>query len=364
MRNHTQGKPMAVTSARRHSEKLGMPPGSLVFVGEQRRDRIAITLADFGSGHLEQAAVDIPEACLEYRRRPSITWVDVSGLHEPDKVERLGKCFDIHPLIMEDILNTTQRPKIELFENMVFAVLKAFWLDEARQVIAVEHVSLILGERFVLSFQEGGKDVFAPVRERLQNPRGRIRTMGADYLFYTLMDTIVDHCFGVLEEMGERIEELEEALLESLDQEMLSEIHRLKRETLFLRKSLWPLREVVGRMDRGESRLFQEATRPYIRDLYDHTLQVVDTLENYREMSSALLEVYLTNVSNRTNEVMKVLTVIATLFIPITFLAGVYGMNFDYMPELKWRWGYPAVWVVMIAMGAGMLGYFKSRKWL
>jgi len=173
-----------------------------------------------------------------------------------------------------------------------------------------------------------------------------------------------DNLSAMLEEMGERIEELEEALLESLDQEMLSEIHRLKRETLFLRKSLWPLREVVGRMDRGESRLFQEATRPYIRDLYDHTLQVVDTLENYREMSSALLEVYLTNVSNRTNEVMKVLTVIATLFIPITFLAGVYGMNFDYMPELKWRWGYPAVWVVMIAMGAGMLGYFKSRKWL
>jgi magnesium transporter len=238
------------------------------------------------------------------------------------------------------------------------------YLDQSGEIEA-EQVSLILGQNFLFSFQEGKKgDLFDPIRERIRNGKGRIRKMGADYLAYALIDAVVDHYFIILEKLGERIEVLEEALVAQPTTRTLHEIHNLKREMIFLRKAIWPLREVINSLARGESSLIQESTRVYLRDVYDHTIQVIDTIETFRDMVSGMLDIYLSSVSNRLNSVMKVLTIIATVFMPLTFLAGVYGMNFKHMPELEWRWGYPVIWAVMIAIGVFMLIYFRKKKWL
>ena len=276
----------------------------------------------------------------------------------------LASCYGIHHLFLEDILNTAQRPKMEDLEDGLFIVMKAFTLSGEDETTAAEQISFILGKNYVISLQEGNADIFEPVRSRLRSAHGRIRSLGPDYLLYALMDTVVDHYFSVLEVLGERIEVLEDELLTDHAQETLPRVHRLRRELLFLKKMVWPLREVINAMLRSETGLIRQTTQFYIRDLYDHIIQVVDTLENYRELASGLLEIYLSSVSNRMNEVMKVLTIIATIFIPVTFIAGVYGMNFEFMPELKWRWGYAMVWGVMIAMIVAMLGYFRKKKWL
>jgi magnesium transporter len=279
-------------------------------------------------------------------------------------IEQLGKHFSLHPLLLEDILHTEQRPKMEDFGEYLFFVLKMLYLEEGRHEILAEQVSLILGSNFVISFQEREGDVFKYVRERIRNSKGRIRKVGADYLAYALIDAIVDNYFIILERLGETIEELEEELVTNPVSDTLQTIHHLKREMIFLRKSVWPLREVISALERGESPLIQESTGVYLRDLYDHTIQVIDSVETFRDMVSGILDIYLSSVSNKMNEVMKVLTIIATIFIPLTFIAGIYGMNFEYMPELSWRWGYPAVWFVICAIFITMLAYFKRRKWL
>jgi magnesium transporter len=279
-------------------------------------------------------------------------------------LESLGQCIGLHPLVLEDILNTEQRPKIEDYGDYLYIVVKMITYPDKADGIAVEQVSLILGQNFVISFQEGIQgDVFSPVRERIRNEKSRLRKMGADYLTYSLVDSVVDSYFAVLEELGERIEVLEEELIEQPSRNTLHTIHKLKQEMIFLRKSVWPLREVVNFMERGESPLINEGTRIFLRDVYDHTIQIIDTIETFRDMLSGMLDIYLSSISNRINEVMKVLTVIATIFMPLTFLAGVYGMNFEYMPELKWRWGYPAILLVMLAVAVSMLTYFKKKRW-
>ncbi len=346
------------------SEKLGLPPGSLVFIGEQKTDAVALTVSNFDKDRLEEKQTDCIEDCLSCRDMPSTTWIHVSGLHHPDIIESLGRCYGIHHLFLEDILNTHQRPKMEELENGMFVVMKAFTLSGEDETPAAEQISFILGKNYVISLQEGSTDIFEPVRTRLRNALGRIRELGPDYLLYALMDTVVDHYFSVLESIGERIEILEDELLTDHAQETLPRMHRLRRDLLLLKKMAWPLREVISTILRNEIGLIQPRTQFYIRDLYDHIIQVVDTLENYRELASSLLEIYLSSVSNRMNEVMKVLTIIATIFIPITFIAGVYGMNFEFMPELKWKWGYAMVWGVMIAMILTMLAYFRKKKWL
>jgi magnesium transporter len=227
-----------------------------------------------------------------------------------------------------------------------------------------DQLSLVFGKNFVVSFQEKPGDMFDPVRERLRQGKGRLRKMGADYLAYALLDAVVDHYFVVLENLGERVEALEEELVVDPSQETLHKIHALKREMIFLRKSVWPLREVVAKLERAESELIKDSTEIFFRDVYDHTIQVIDNIETFREILAGMLETYLSSVSNRMNQVMKVLTIIATIFIPLTFLAGVYGMNFEHMPELKWRFGYFLVWGVMIALGVGMAVAFRRRKWL
>jgi len=355
---------MTTAVVRDRSEKLGLPPGSLIFVGEQKTDTVVLAVSNYDAAHFEEKQAATIEDCLSYRDLPSTTWIHVCGLHRPDIIESLGQCYGIHHLFLEDILNTAQRPKTEDLEDGLFIVIKAFTLTGNDDAATAEQISFILGKNYVISLQEGNGDIFGPVRSRLRSAHGRIRSLGPDYLLYALMDTVVDHYFSVLEVLGERIEVLEDELLTDHAQETLPRMHRLRRELLFLKKMIWPLREVISAVQRSETGLIRQTTQFYIRDLYDHIIQVVDTLENYRELASGLLEIYLSSVSNRMNEVMKVLTIIATIFIPITFIAGVYGMNFEFMPELKWRWGYALVWGVMISVIAAMLGFFRKKKWL
>jgi magnesium transporter len=288
----------------------------------------------------------------------------LDGIHQVEILEQLGECMGVHPLVLEDILNTDQRPKLEDFDDYLFIVLKMSHYDDQNGEMEVEQISLILGPNYVVSFQERPGDVFDPIRERITNGRGRIRKLGADYLAYALIDAIVDHYFVVLEQIGEKIEFLEEELITDPTPETLQTIHNLKREMIFLRKSVWPLREVVGGLERRESPLIGESIAVYLRDVYDHTIQVIDTLETFRDMISGMLDIYLSSVSNRMNEVMKVLTIIATIFIPLTLIAGIYGMNFKHMPELEQPWGYPVVWGVMLATAIVMLIYFRRKKWL
>jgi magnesium transporter len=345
------------------SKKAGLPPGALVHVGEKRAEEVKITIIDYDETHFQEREAKTIEECLPLKDRPSVTWINVDGLHQVEILERVGDCFGLHPLVLEDILNTGQRPKMEDFDDYVFVVLKMLY-DDQKNGITTEHISIVLGSSFVMSFQEMGGDVFNPIRERIRSGRGRIRKMGADYLAYALLDSVVDNYFIVLEKLGEEIEFLEEELVTSPATETLQVIHNLKRETVFLRKSVWPLREIISGLGRGESVLIQESTGIYLRDVYDHTIQVIDTVETFRDIISGMLDIYLSSVSNRMNEVMKVLTIIATIFIPLTLIAGIYGMNFQYMPELGWRWGYPMVWLVMLAIVGLMVIYFRRKRWL
>jgi magnesium transporter len=345
------------------SKKTGLPPGALVHIGEKRVEKVKITIVDYDETHFQEKEAKTIEECLALKDKPTVMWINVDGLHQVEILEQLGDCLGVHPLVLEDILNTGQRPKIEDFGDYIFVVLKMLY-DDKSNGIATEQISLILGPNFVVSFQEREGDVFNPIRERIRRVRGRIRKMGADYLAYTLLDSIVDSYFIVLEKLGEKIELLEEELVTNPTTETLQTIHDLKTEMVFLRKSVWPLREIISGLERGESALIQESTGIYLKDVYDHTIQVIDTVETFRDMVSGMLDIYLSSVSNRMNEVMKVLTIIATIFIPLTFIAGIYGMNFQYMPELGWRWGYLMVWLVMLVIGALMLVYFRRRRWL
>jgi len=349
---------------RKRSKKFGLPPGTPVFIGEKKIEKVKITIVDYDEDHLEEKEAKTIEECFPFKEKPTVTWINIDGLHEIEIIDKLGKYFDLHPLIIEDIVNTGQRPKMEDLENYIFFVLKMLYYDEKKDDITTEQVSLILGSNFVISFQERLGDVFDPVRERIRKSRGRIRKVGSDYLVYALIDAIVDHYFIVLEKLGEKIEYLEEELVTDPRPETLQAIHNLKRDNIFLRKSVWPLREVISGLERGESPLIEKSTEIYLRDVYDHTIQVIDTLETYRDMVSGMLDTYLSSVSNKMNEVMKVLTVIATIFIPLTFIAGVYGMNFEYMPELGWHWGYVMVWIIVLTITALMAFYFKTKKWL
>jgi magnesium transporter len=293
-----------------------------------------------------------------------VTWINIDGIHEIDVIERLGRHFNLHPLALEDVVNTGQRPKLEDFADYLFVVLKMLAVAEEGSEITTEQLSVVLGSNWVLSFQENVGDVFDAIRERIRSNQGRIRKMGADYLVYCLIDAIVDNYFLVLERIGERIEEIEDEVVANPAPETLQALHQLKRQMIVLRKSVWPLREVISRLERWESPLISKATDIYLRDVYDHTIQVIDAVETFRDMLSGMLDIYLSSVSNRMNEVMKVLTIIATIFIPLTLVAGLYGMNFKYMPELEWPWSYPSVLLVMLAIGVVMLFYFRRKRWL
>jgi len=338
----------------------GTAPGTLTAHEAHPTRPLRLRLMEFNATLLnEREEIPLPE-CKTYLERDSITWIHAYGYASPELLRELGEIFGLHPLALEDVLNTGQRPKLEHYDHQLFAVMSLpAWRDEE---LGIEQVSLFFGKNYVISFYNGDNDPFEPVRKRLRSG-GRLRGRGADYLLYTLLDVIIDQGFPVLEELGEWIEDLEDELLDVPSKQTLAQIHELKRDMLLLRRMLWPQREVINQLLREDQSLIDEATRPYLRDCYDHTIQIMDLFETYRDMAAGMMDVYLSSTSNRLNEVMRVLTVIATIFIPPTFLVGVYGMNFANMPELHWRYGYLGSWLIIIAMIGGMLLYFKNKKW-
>lgn len=346
------------------SKKAGLPPGSLIHIGDTKTEKPRIRVIAYDEKDFEEKDVDGKEDFFLSKPGAAVTWLNIDGIHQVDLIEKLGKSFRLHPLAMEDVLNTDQRPKFDDYDDYICVILKMLTYDEKKNQIKVEQISLVLGQNFVISLQESEGDVFDPVRERLRKAKGRIRKMGSDYLAYALLDAIVDNYFAVLEKIGEEIEVLEDELLSDPKPETSRTIHHLKRELIFLRKSVWPLREVMARLEKGESGLVKDQTKPFLRDVYDHTIHVIDTVETFRDMVSGMIDVYLTSVSYKLNEIMKVLTIIATIFIPLTFIAGIYGMNFEYMPELEWRLGYVFSWLVMIAVALVLLLYFKRKRWI
>jgi magnesium transporter len=349
---------------RRQTPNQGLAPGELVHVGERLEKIPRITVIDYTADHVEEKELASGEDCFPFRESPSITWINIDGIHDTKLIETVGTHFALHPLVMEDIVNAAQHPKIEYFENYTYLVVKMLRYDASRHGVVSEQVSLILGRNFVLSFQEQQGDVFDPVRQRIRDAKGRVRTCGADYLAYVLLDAIVDGYFVILDRIGEVVDALDAEVLDTPSPQTPRAIQHLRTELILLRKAVWPLRESISALQRSDSDLLTADLRPYLSDLYDHTIQVADTTETMRDLVSGLRDTYLSTISNRMNEVMKVLTIIATIFIPITFVAGIYGMNFKNMPELEWPHGYYVALGAMAAMVVGMIAYFRKKGWL
>ena len=346
----------------------GTPPGTLVRHEHETHIPLRISLIDYDDASFEEREDVSAADCKLYLTRPTVTWIHAHGNMDLEALRQLADMFELHQLAVEDVLNIGQRPKIEAYDDQFFVImsLPVTIGDE----IHIEQISLFMGENYIVSFHAGLKDPFAPIRERLRKHTGKIRGRGADYLLYALLDVIIDQGFPVLEDYGEEVEELENELLASPGKDTLRHLHKIKRELLLMRRMLWPHREIVSLLSREENDLVKDGTRVFMRDCYDHTIQIMDFLETYRDMTASMLDVYLSSVSNRLNETMRVLTIIATLFIPPTFIVGVYGMNFDRaaspwnMPELGWRYGYPFVWGIIIAITVGMIIFFYRKKWL
>lgn len=350
--------------AKSFRKKPGLTPGSLVYTGEQKVERTRIRIMQYDSEEFEETELDSIEDALLYLDNNRITWLNIDGLHEIEIIEKIGQKCEFHPLALEDILSTAQPPKMDDFETYLIIILKMLSCDDKDNSLNIEQLSLILGSNYVITFQERPGDYFDPIRDRIRRGRGRIRRMGPDYLAYALVDVMVDHYFHILDQFGEKIEVLEEDMIVNPEPSTLQEIHRLKKDVIYLRKSVWPLREIILKLVRGEIDLVKENTIIYLRDVYDHTIQVMETIETFRDLLAGLQDLYLSSVSNKMNEVMKVLTIIATIFIPITFVAGIYGMNFKNMPELEWGWGYPFAWFLILCISLIMVVYFKTKKWL
>jgi magnesium transporter len=342
---------------------LGQPPGTLVHIGQVYGQGTVLARIEYDTDRVIDSHPS-PSRAVVPEMEGSTLWLDVDGVHDASTIEEIGASAGLHPLILEDVMHTGERPKLEESAAFLFVSLRMLRIAESTRQIEDEQVSLVLGASWAISFQERQGDVFDPVRERIRTGRGRIRGAGADYLFCSLIDAIVDNYFVVLEDIGDRVEDVYERVTKNPSRVELDAIRVLKRELLFMRKAVWPLREILSRLERGESPLLAPETLPYFRDVYDHAVQILDTVETFREMLTSLMDVYLSSIANRTNEVMKVLTMITTLFIPLSFLAGLYGMNFRFMPELAWQYGYYALLGVMAVVSAGMLTYFRKKRWL
>lgn len=346
------------------SKKTGLHPGALVYVGDQKIDTPVIELVRYNENEFEEKRLQSIEEFISNRDENKITWLNIDGLHDVGVIETIGNQFNIHPLVLEDILNTEKRPLIEDYGDYIYMVAKMLSYDDKENMVKAEQVSIVLGGNYVVTFQESVGDVFNPIRERLRQGKGRIRKDGPDYLAYALVDCIVDNYFIILEKFSESMEDLEEDLMNHSDENILGKIYRTKREMVLLRKSVWPLREVVIGLERFESTLINKSTIIYIKDLYDHTFQVIDTVETLSEMLSGILEIYLFSLSNKMNQIMKVLTIVASIFIPLTLITGIYGMNFENMPELHSRFGYPIVLGFMLVVVIFMIFLFKRKRWI
>ncbi len=342
--------------------KTGAPPGTIVYFGEDRTDKVKLTLIEYNETEVIEKEFYALDECMNLINPNMVKWINVDGIHNVEMIERIGKQFNIHPLTLEDIANTSQRAKFEDFDNYVVSIMKMLNYDTE---LASEQLCVILMDGLVISFQEAhGGDAFDMIRNRIRSGKGRIRKMGADYLAYALLDAVVDCYFNILEKIGDKIELLEDDLITEPTKETMQKLHFMKREMIFVRKAVWPMRELINNFERSETELIKPSTDIYLRDVLDHTVRVIDTVETYRDLLSGMMDIYLSSVSNRMNEIMKVLTIITTIFVPVTFIAGVYGMNFENMPELKSQWGYTITWVVMITIIGSLLIYFRKRKWL
>ncbi len=349
---------------KRQQKKVGLPPGSLVFTGDKSDVAPSITLISYTHDNIQEKHEKNLEDCLSARIENGVTWLNVDGLQNVDLIKQIGKTYDLHPLVLEDILNPVQRAKIETFDKYIFIVMKLMLWQEDKNNFTVQQISLILGNDFVLTFQEKRCELFATIQNALRSSQGRIREQRADYLTYILMDTIVDHYFIILEKLGDQIENVEQMIITDPTKKNIHSLYRLKRKIFTFRKTAWPVREIINHLLQTKFSFISDFVLPYFRDVYDHIMQIVDTVETFRDMLGSMLDVYLSSLTNRINEVMKVLTIIATLFIPLTFVASIYGMNFKYMPELQWKCGYFIVLGVMVLMVIGMLIYFRRKKWI
>lgn len=349
---------------KRYAQKVGDPPGTLVYTGEKRTERIRITVTDYNEEYVHENEVQTIKECLPFKETQTVTWIQVEGIHDTEVIKEIGEHFDINPLILEDLMSPIHLPKIEIHEDYGFILLKSLKYHTSDSGGYREQISLIIGANYVISLQENLGDVFTSVQKRLHNAQGRIRKMGADYLAYALMDVIVDNYFILLEALSEQIELVEEETITNPTPEVLRKINALRRELLLLRRPILPLRDVISEILHESAALFREETHLYFRDIYDHLIQVIQTLETLRTTTAGLFDTYTSVVSHKMNEVMKMLTIVATIFIPLTFIAGIYGMNFKFMPELETRWGYPVVLLVMVGVGITMFIYFKFKKWL
>ncbi|MDT8403005.1 magnesium/cobalt transporter CorA [Sulfuriflexus sp.] len=347
------------------SEKSGLPPGSLVHVGEVPAAATRISILNYSKDACkEYVAVESIGEALQFKGTDSVTWVNIEGLADTGFVESVGEAFDIHPLVLEDILNTNQRPKFEEYDDYLFLVLKGMYLAPDNGLIDYEQVSILIIDNFVFTFKERQDDILDDLQSRIKSAKGRLRSQGADYLAYRIIDTIVDLYFSIEGVLDDEIESIEDELLTNPDLETLTSIMRVKRELLYIRKASSPLREMLRDLLRSESGLIKDETTIYYRDVYDHVLRLTESIDTYRDILTGLLDIYHSSISNKMNEIMKVLTIFASIFIPLTFIAGIYGMNFEYMPELEWKWAYPSLWGVFIVIIVALVVYFRRRKWL
>lgn len=346
------------------SKKAGLPPGSLVYIGDKISKEIKISMVEYDTQTLVvRDDISIAE-CLKYLKTPSLTWINICGIHDSAILNAVGTQFGLHGLLLEDVMNTTQRPKLDDYKDHIFIVLRALMLEANGEKLDDTQVSIVLGKNYLITFMENCQNIFTSVKDRIVAGNERIRSSGTDYLCYALIDSIVDQYFIILEEMDQKLDDLEKKLLVHSGPSVMHRIQHVKKEIILLRKSVWPTREVINNFQKLDSPLVSLTTRPYMQDVYDHTIQAIDTIESFRDLSSGMLDVYLSNMSQRLNEIMKVLTVVSTIFVPLTFIASIYGMNFDYMPELRWKWGYALTLGIMATVASGMLLFFRRKKWI
>ena len=349
---------------KKREQSRGLSPGALVFIGKQKMDNVRIRLIDYDPRKLDENELQDIAQGEPFKHTRTVTWINVDGLHHLETIKKIGATFDLHPLLLEDLLNTGQRPKLEEFDNCLFLVVKMLSYDKAKEIFLSEQLSMVIGDTFLLTFQEQPGDVFDPVRERIRKGKGRIRGAGIDYLAYALLDTVVDNYIMIIERMGEQIEDLEEVVLRNPEAAIMERISGFKREMNYLRRAIRPAREAITRLCKLDSELITAQTGPFLKDLLDLITQAAEAIDTYQEMLADLLDLYNSAVGNRMNDIMKVLTIFAAIFIPLTFIAGIYGTNFEYVPELHFRYSYFIFWGVMILVAIAMLIFFKKKKWL
>lgn len=346
------------------TKMVGLPPGTLVHIGDETVAEVKIDVFDYDEKNYQEKIIKDIQECFVFKDKPTVTWINIDGIHKPGVIQKIGSCYGFHPLVLEDIMNTTQRPKVEFYDGYVYIVLKMLYFNTQNDELISEQVSMLLGPNYLITFQEGKPgDVFDLIRSQIRTGKGRIRKLKADYLAYCLIDAIIDNYFVILERQGEKIEKIEETLVKNPQPKTLQTIHNLKGDLVFVRRAIWPIRELIGKMLREETKLFDKSTTIYLRDVYDHSIQIIDTVESYRDVLSGMLDIYLSSVSYKMNDVMKILTIISTIFMPLTFITGIYGMNFEHMPELTWHWGYPMVLLLTISVAGFMIRYFKKKDW-